>query len=151
MPGSPSHLSASLVAGRVQAALRQYVGRGVKWTVKEFARDTGIDPRTIESYLDGTNCPSLEKMLRMAQVLPAEFLDMVLALIGLGGVEPIAPETADAFALMATSAGVTADLAAALSDGTVDRREQLALAPRFRTAAAAFEAAAAAYERGEQG
>jgi transcriptional regulator with XRE-family HTH domain len=147
MPDNPIDLSQAVVAGRVQAALRLHVGRGRRWTVKELSRDTGIDPRTVESYLDGENCPSVEKLLRIARVLPADFLDMVLALIGMGGVEPIAPATADAFALMADAAGITAGLAEALRDGTVDRRERLALAPRLRAAASRLEAAAASYER----
>jgi len=56
-------------ARRLSRRLRQLVGPGRLWSYRGVADLTGIDIRTLKSYVAGTACPNLTKWHRLLAVL----------------------------------------------------------------------------------
>ena len=56
-------------ARRLSRRLRQLIGPGRLWSYRGVADLTGIDVRTLKSYVAGTACPNLTKWHRLLAVL----------------------------------------------------------------------------------
>lgn len=77
---------------KVRDALRLYVGRGRRYSVKELSNGTGVPDRKIECAMcdvDSTDYRPLqhEELLSIAKFLGAPFASVYLELCGLGAFE----------------------------------------------------------------
>lgn len=77
---------------KVRDALRLFVGRGRRYSVKELCNGTGVADRMIESALCDPDSPDYrqlktEEMLSIAKFLGAPFASAYLELAGLGAFE----------------------------------------------------------------
>lgn len=60
------------VAARLSHRLRQMIGPEREWQMGEVSERTGIDRRTLQSYLDGSACPNLARFLRLSYLMGPE-------------------------------------------------------------------------------
>lgn len=77
---------------KVRDALRLYVGRGRRYTVKELSNGTGVADRLIESAMCDVDSPDYrplahEALLSIVKFLGASFASHYLELSGLGAFE----------------------------------------------------------------
>jgi hypothetical protein len=101
-------VSRSSVRERIKDALRLYVGRGRRYSVKELSNGTGVPDRMIESAMCAVDDPdyrplTLENLLSIAKFLGPTFASVYLELAGLGAFElmegqPPLPRVLDACA-----------------------------------------------------
>jgi hypothetical protein len=79
--GAPQHFRRALrieevdtraVADRLSYRLRMMIGPDREWRMGEVSGRTGIDRRTLQSYLDGNACPNLARFLRLSYLLGPE-------------------------------------------------------------------------------
>jgi hypothetical protein len=85
-------ISRNFARERVRDALRLYVGRGRRFSVKQLSNATGIPDRMIESALCSVDDPdfrplTLENLFSAASVLGAPFVSDLLEPCGLGAFE----------------------------------------------------------------
>lgn len=57
------------VALRLSYRLRMLIGPGRDWQIEDVSSTTGIDRRTLQSYLDGSACPNLARYLRLTYLM----------------------------------------------------------------------------------
>src|SRR5690606_11810114 len=62
-------IDARAVALRLSYRLRMLIGPGRQWEIDGVSGATGIDRRTLQSYLDGTACPNLARFLRLTYLI----------------------------------------------------------------------------------
>ncbi len=62
-------IDVSAVASRLSYRLRSIIGPKGQWDLGQVADATGIDRRTLQSYLDGTACPNLARFHRLGRLL----------------------------------------------------------------------------------
>lgn len=105
-----------------QDAMTKHVGRGRWISVNALAADTGLKPRTIRSYLDGTT-PPFDVACRIMRVMPEAFKLMALADAGIIRVEAQTSDEACIGRLQAGAARLVSVIAEARADGIVDHRE----------------------------
>jgi hypothetical protein len=60
------------VATRLGYRLRKMIGPGKRWGLAEVSTGTGIDRRTLQSYVDGDACPNLTRYHRLGYLLGPE-------------------------------------------------------------------------------
>lgn len=60
------------VAARLSYRLRLMIGPEREWQMGEVSERTGIDRRTLQSYLDGSACPNLARFLRLSYLMGPE-------------------------------------------------------------------------------
>ncbi|MEM8540497.1 MAG: hypothetical protein AAGF25_06040 [Pseudomonadota bacterium] len=70
------------VVDRLSPQLRQMIGPDQDWEFGEVSERTGIDPRTLQSYLDGTACPNLARFLRLSHLLGPKIGFQLATMIG---------------------------------------------------------------------
>jgi transcriptional regulator with XRE-family HTH domain len=70
------------VALRLSHRLRLMIGPGRRWRIGEVSEKTGIDRRTLQSYLDGTACPNLARYLRLGYLMGPEIGVELARMIG---------------------------------------------------------------------
>jgi hypothetical protein len=76
-----SEITTEECARRLSRRLRQLVGSGRVWSYRGVANLTGIDVRTLKSYVAGTACPNLTKWHRLLAVLgPTATTDLQMML-----------------------------------------------------------------------
>lgn len=85
-------VSRNSVRERMRGALRLYVGRGRRYSVKELSNGTGVADRLIESAMCEVDSPdfrplSQEALASIAKFLGAQFASHYLELSGLGAFE----------------------------------------------------------------
>ena len=108
-------------------ALNDYVGTGKEWTRARFAAATGIPAKRLDRYTQGDQRPTSFDLLRMQAVLPPEFTNRILGLVGLGNARRIKPGNVTEFDVNKKAAAHAAAFAACLSDarspGRIDEFE----------------------------
>lgn len=134
------------------SALRHFVGHGTRFTAEELAdatarlqqrdseRFNACSAKTIRGYLAGENQPYGKRFNALCACLGAEYVNLWLAEIGMGGVYELLsrpPETAE---MMAVLSNVLALLATANVDGHVDHNERAAILPQANAAVVALSA-----------
>ena len=62
-------IDVAAVASRLSYRLRTIIGPNGPWELGQVADATGIDRRTLQSYLDGTACPNLARFHRLGRLL----------------------------------------------------------------------------------
>ncbi len=94
------------VQARLSFRLRRIIGRGKRISLRDAARLTGINARTLKAYVEGTACPNVARYGRLLRVLGPE-VGIELALM-LGwqprAANPLLPHTEDLRALRDTIA-----------------------------------------------
>jgi hypothetical protein len=85
-------VSRSAAREKIRDALRLYVGRGRRYSVKELSLGSGVSTRVIEAAIapidDENYRPlALENLLSIAKFLKASFVSHYLELAGLGAFE----------------------------------------------------------------
>lgn len=70
------------VVDRLSPRLRQMIGPDCDWDFDEVSERAGIDPRTLQSYLDGAACPNLARFLRLSHLLGPEIGVELAVMIG---------------------------------------------------------------------
>lgn len=133
-------------AGARGSALRHFIGHNGRFTAQEVAdatvklqqrdpeRFAACSVRGIEGYLAGENQPYGHRFNALCACLGAEYVNLWLAEIGMGGVYELLsrpPETAE---MMAVLSNVMALLATANMDGHVDHMERAAILPQANMA-----------------
>jgi hypothetical protein len=71
-PLAVEDITTEAVTRRLSYRLRQLIGPGRRFSLAEVAEATGIDPRTLQSYLQGVACPNLSKYYRLEHLLGPE-------------------------------------------------------------------------------
>lgn len=105
-------------------AFRRHVGLHKPFSRQQIADATDMDISLIHAFMDGKNAPPLWRFLRIAAVLGPEFVDDVLRLAGLGGVERLGPQGACVLRMTAQAAALVAEMSAHLADdGRIDAAE----------------------------
>lgn len=115
----PLLVSRNAVREKMRDALRLYVGRGRRYSVKELSNGTGVADRLIESAMcevDGPDYRPLahEALASIAKFLGAPFASHYLQLSGLG-----------AFELMDAQIPLPKVLASADAEDTAEERKEL--------------------------
>lgn len=85
-------VSRTSVREKIRDALRLYVGRGRRYSVKELSNGTGVADRMIESAMCEPDSPDYrqlktEELLSIAKFLGAPFASTYLEVAGLGAFE----------------------------------------------------------------
>jgi hypothetical protein len=88
----PLLVSRNLVREKISDALKLYVGRGRRYSVKELSNATGVPDRSIEAAKCEADDPdyrplTLENLASLAKFLGAPFASAYLELCGLGAFE----------------------------------------------------------------
>lgn len=71
-------ITTETVIERLSYRLDRLIGPGRRWSLAEAAEATGIDQRTLHSYVSGAACPTLAKYYRLERLIGPE-LGMELA------------------------------------------------------------------------
>ncbi len=71
-PLAVEDITTEAVTRRLSYRLRRLIGPGRRWSLTEVAEATGIDPRTLQSYVHGVACPNLSKYYRLEHLLGPE-------------------------------------------------------------------------------
>ena len=117
-----------------KAVLRRFVGRpgaGKDWTVKSLAETTGIHERTMASYYGGDTEPCWAKMLVIADALGPQFMNALLAPVGMGGVHIVDEADSHVPMQIAAMARNLSALSDAWEDEHIDHAEAARLAPEI--------------------
>jgi hypothetical protein len=121
------------VANRRQAVadIMQKYKSAQNETVKGFAEKAGVSATTARGHFDNTqtNCPNVAHFLAYAEYLGPEFVNDVLALIGMGHARRTTRTIICPFGFHAESSRWAADQAVALADRVLDHQEKAYLAP----------------------
>ena len=117
-------ITTDLVRQKLGRLLRKRVGRGMELSVREAAEIIDVDPRTMQSYVEGERAPQLDTFLRM-MLLPEVGQDIAAEMMGLVGYDVRPTEVGDAcpFHINAELAGALRKLAEMLADGRIDHTE----------------------------
>jgi hypothetical protein len=75
-------IDARAVALRLSHRLRSMIGPNHGWQLGAVSDTTGIDRRTLQSYLDGSACPNLARFLRLTYLLGPEIGVELAQMIG---------------------------------------------------------------------
>jgi hypothetical protein len=115
----------------IAKALKLYVGRGRRYSVKELANGTGIKDRVIECAMAGaadTECRSTppEALLSIALFLGADFTNKWLQLAAQGAFD-LPDDEPDPGALAADNSDDNAAVTRAAIDGVFDQAERKVL------------------------
>ncbi len=123
----PQDITQELAATRLKFALRLFIGRRKPYTVALAAQTLGIGERTLESYLNGENCPQTHVLLRMCALFGPEFASHVLAPSGLTARQVPDGHGQCVFELNAALAQAVALCGQVFADGKVtdDEREEI--------------------------
>lgn len=108
----------------ITEALRQYVGLGKPFSYLTLSEAIGIEERTMKSYFDGQTCPPLKILLRLFQVLGAEFTNRIIGIAGYGNAEKLQLCAVNEFRLNGALTALVAELGDALKDGRMDHCAQ---------------------------
>ncbi|MCW2242781.1 hypothetical protein [Azospirillum canadense] len=117
-------ITTDLVKAKLSRLLRQRIGRGMTYSVKEAAEILDVDQRTMDSYVQGERAPQLDVFLRMF-LLPEggdRILNEMLALVGYQA-RPTEAGDPDVFRMNAELVSALRDLADMLADGRIDHTE----------------------------
>ena len=140
-------ISHDLAQEVVTDAIRRHVGRGKRFSVASLSEATGIDERTLKSYRAGDTCPALHFQLEIARCLgddgPA-FMNEILAIAELGGVERLERAKVDALGTAGELSVVVTEILERLQDGKFCHRDQAQVGPLLRALAGKLEAQATA-------
>lgn len=130
--GNSPLVSRSTVRSSIRDALRLYVGRGRRYSVKRLSNGTGVPDRMIEAAMCEPDDPdyrplSLENLVSISAFLGAPFTSDWLALAGLGAFELPDHHAPHPGEIVAHAASGTAELAERAADGEFceDDREAL--------------------------
>ena len=116
-------LDSGIVSEAFSDALRVHVGRGKPWSVEALAAETGIDFATVKGYHAGAHGPSLAKFLKIAAVLPDEFLNRIIGHIGYGAAVKLDPDQVSVLTVNRRISDLIAMFGEFMEDGKVDHRE----------------------------
>lgn len=122
-------VSRAAVDETIHDALRQFVGRGKPYSVKELQRDSGVPARMIESAVAPVGSTDFRPLAReyfwsIAQALGAPFLNQVANTLANVGVFNLPnAELPQAGAVVAESAEDHAAIAMAASDGKFSAKD----------------------------
>lgn len=125
-------LDTGILAEAVSDALRVHAGLGKPWSVERLAAETGLDFTTVKGYHAGNCGPSLAKFLKLAAVLPDEFLNTVLARAGFFAAQRLDPEAVSVLTVNRQMSEMMAQFGEFLEDGKIDHREIAALVATAR-------------------
>ena len=128
---NPNEITSDRTRRRLSRALKQHVGTSKEWSAQMLADDTGIELRTIRSYLAGDNAPCTHKLLKIFAVLPPSFSTAVLELSGLE-TKPISPGEACTLELNAGITALAALIGEHMSDGRITPAERAKQAEAVR-------------------
>lgn len=67
-----TRIDRNAIVSRFSYRLRCMIGPDRQWSESAVAAATGIDVRTLRSYIDGSACPNLTRYLRLVQLLGSE-------------------------------------------------------------------------------
>lgn len=117
-------ITTDLVRQKLSRLLRKHVGRGMDMSVKDAADIIDVDPRTMQSYVEGERAPQLDAFIRMF-LLPGAGTEIASEMMALAGYEVRPAETGDPcpFHINAELAGALQKLAGMLADGRIDHTE----------------------------
>lgn len=65
-------ITTEAVIERLSYRLDKLIGPGRRWSLAEAAEATGIDARTLHSYITGAACPTLAKYYRLERLIGPE-------------------------------------------------------------------------------
>ncbi len=122
----PHYITQDLVREAITDAIRRFVGLGKQFSADEVAAKTGIDVRTVRSYLSGESPPSIHRLLRLGMVLGPPFLNEILLIANLGGVKRLGQAEVDAPETVREMVSQTKLMLDRLADGNFDHRERAA-------------------------
>lgn len=125
----PLLVSRSAANETFRDALRMFVGRGRRYSIKQLSNGTGIKDRMLESFvaqIDSTDFrkPDLEEVLTLAKFLGPDFTTELLAPAVQGAYWLPDTEDTPPGALAADSADDNATLAHMAADGKFDDKEK---------------------------
>ncbi|MEM7047274.1 MAG: hypothetical protein AAF442_06460 [Pseudomonadota bacterium] len=116
-------LTRKQLSKNLSQSLRQYIGRGRTYSIDEFAQRTDIPQRTLSSWIQRLSTPRLYGWLQCAEILPADFAQRTLEIIGLTGLHRT-HGSVTSHELHVKAADLTALIARHLLDGKIDHIEQ---------------------------
>ncbi|PKR55070.1 helix-turn-helix domain-containing protein [Thalassospira marina] len=134
------HTDHSMVTQRLSALMRQYVADARyndnqdKIGIAELAEKTGINKRTLKSYIAGDRAPVDARFFDLARALPAHFINQMLALCGYGNATPLrlsCAQIVNANHAQYELALRMQKLSAAMLDGHIDHVERRELIEEF--------------------
>lgn len=124
-------ITTELLRESFRSAIRSRVGPGLDLERDDLHRITGIDERTLDSYRNGENLPTLPKFFQIVASLETDFLNSLLNIIGIGGAHRLDPEEANPFIVFSNMAEESRVLAKCLEDGRLDHTERAELSKRL--------------------
>lgn len=115
------------------------VGRG-RIGLGDLQDRTGIEARTLRAWRETDTLPHLVNYLRLAVAFGPEFVDELLHVVDMGGVDYIDQQPSDARACLADLTCAAGEIAERLRDGVFCHRDRLVVGPQLIALAATLEA-----------
>jgi hypothetical protein len=144
----PARISTDLMIDIHADALCRHVGRTHAMSVPDLSDLTGLDERTINSYRNREHAPSLMRALQIAMHLPADYINDLILIAGLGGATSVDKVPVDAPEITANLAQVVSELTHRLRDGRFCHQDKAAMAPALRELSRLCAEQAAAMDHG---
>lgn len=128
----PLLVSRSAARETFRTAIRLYVGRGKRFSVKQASNGSGVADRMIESFMADPESadyrkPDLEEILSLASFLGSHFTCEWLSLAHQGAYQLPDTDELPPGRIAADSAGDTAEIAARAADGRFCDEDKAAL------------------------
>lgn len=119
-----------LASQKFHNAMSAFVGFGRKWSCATVSAATGINRRTVESYLSGQATPTIEKYQSLCVVLGEAFMDATLEATQYK-VRSVEPGDTTIQKTLSSLLQTAKSVSIALEDGRIDHRERVELRKEF--------------------
>jgi hypothetical protein len=134
---NPHAVTTELFIAKQAEVMREFIKPG---KYDEVSEGTGIDDRTIRAHILGDAGANGTKLMRYFAFFGPEFVNSVLAMIGMGGAHWInAAEETNEFMLNSKTVSLLKEISDALEDGRVDHQEKARILPVARHLLCALE------------
>lgn len=130
-----SNLTPEMVKEGIADALTAFVGGGQKYPVAILAEKLGKSPRTIYEYKSGQIPICGTELMLCMHILPIDFANRVMAVIGLNGLHRSDANSSNILELGSDLAMLSGHIALDSSDGRIDHKEAARLEQSLRTKA----------------
>lgn len=127
-----TELDTQVVQQTVADAINRQVGRGFDQTHPDiFARTINVLARTLKGWRLAERNPELTAFLKISNALGPDFVNSVLALIGMGRAERLTPTELKAPEVLTAMMEEGMRLSKCLEDGHLDHMEKAEMKPRL--------------------